>query len=197
MYSLPIVVKDGRYEVTSSIVFSILDVQNTPPVFMGSLTGILSEDDPVGTRVLTVKARDGDTGQARRIIYSLEENPQNYFAIDATKGDITIDKPIDRESLGPSSGGVLMLRVRASELVNGILTSEDETTSTTADVTITIRDVNDEAPLFNQDEYKVSLTENVPFGTPLANLNMEVKDLDTAPNAVFDISLVGGKSTLY
>ena len=193
MYSLPIVVKDGRYEVTSSIVFSILDVQNTPPVFMGSLTGILSEDDPVGTRVLTVKARDGDTGQARRIIYSLEENPQNYFAIDATKGDITIDKPIDRESLGPSSGGVLMLRVRASELVNGILTSEDETTSTTADVTITIRDVNDEAPLFNQDEYKVSLTENVPFGTPLANLNMEVKDLDTAPNAVFDISLVGGK----
>ena len=192
-YAQGILVKDGRYEVLSSIVFSILDVQNTPPVFMGSLTGILSEDDPVGTRVLTVKARDGDTGQARRIIYSLEENPQNYFAIDATKGDITIDKPIDRESLGPSSGGVLMLRVRASELVNGILTSEDETTSTTADVTITIRDVNDEAPLFNQDEYKVSLTENVPFGTPLANLNMEVKDLDTAPNAVFDISLVGGK----
>ena len=159
---------------------------------MGSLTGILSEDDPVGTRVLTVKARDGDTGQARRIIYSLEENPQNYFAIDATKGDITIDKPIDRESLGPSSGGVLMLRVRASELVNGI-PNEDDTTSTTADVTITIRDVNDEAPLFNQDEYRVSLTENVPFGTPLANLNMEVKDLDTAPNAVFDINLVGGK----
>ena len=191
MYSLPILVKDGRYEVLSSIVFSILDVQNTPPVFMGSLTGILSEDDPVGTRVLTVKARDGDTGQARRIIYSLEENPQNYFAIDATKGDITIDKPIDRESLGPSSGGVLMLRVRASELVNGI-PNEDDTTSTTADVTITIRDVNDEAPLFNQDEYRVSLTENVPFGTPLANLNMEVKDLDTAPNAVFDINLVGG-----
>ena len=158
---------------------------------MGSLTGILSEDDPVGTRVLTVKARDGDTGQARRIIYSLEENPQNYFAIDATKGDITIDKPIDRESLGPSSGGVLMLRVRASELVNGI-PNTDDITSTKADVTITIRDVNDEAPLFNQDEYRVSLTENVPFGTPLANLNMEVKDLDTAPNAVFDINLVGG-----
>ena len=61
-----------------------------------------------------------------------------------------------------------------------------------ADITITIRDVNDEAPKFNQPEYKVSLQENVPFGTPLANLNMEVKDLDTAPNAVFEVNLVGG-----
>ena len=58
-----------------------------------------------------------------------------------------------------------------------------------ADITITIRDVNDEAPKFNQPEYKVSLQENVPFGTPLANLNMEVKDLDTAPNAVFEVNL--------
>ena len=35
----------------------------------------------------------------------------------------------------------------------------------------------------------MSLQENVPFGTPLANLNMEVKDLDTAPNAVFEVNL--------
>ena len=55
-----------------------------------------SEDDPVGTNVLTIKARDGDSGQARRIIYTLEENPNGYFAIDKDKGDITIDKPINR-----------------------------------------------------------------------------------------------------
>ena len=192
LYRLPIVVKDGRYEITSEVVFNILDVQNTPPIFMGSLTGIVSEDDPVGTQVLTVKARDGDTGQARQIIYTFEENPNNYFAIDSARGEISIDKPIDRETLGPSSGGVLMLRVRASELVNGAPREEDPSTTATADITITIRDVNDEAPLFNKPEYKVTLHENVPLGTPLANLNMEVKDLDTSPNAVFDINLVGG-----
>ena len=104
-YRLPIVVYDGRYNETAEINFSVVDVQNTPPMFMGSLTGIVSEDDLVGSKVLTIKARDGDTGQARRIIYTLEENPNNYFAIDSTKGDITIDKPIDRETLGPSSGG--------------------------------------------------------------------------------------------
>ena len=89
-------VKDGVHEITSEIVFSVIDVQNTPPIFMGSQTGIISEDDPVGTNVLTIKARDGDSGQARRIIYTLEENPNGYFAIDKDKGDITIDKPINR-----------------------------------------------------------------------------------------------------
>ena len=48
-------VNDGRYNVTSEMVFSVLDVQNTPPMFMGSLTGIVSEDDLVGSKVLTVK----------------------------------------------------------------------------------------------------------------------------------------------
>jgi hypothetical protein len=94
------VVKDGNYEVMSEIVFSVVDVQNTPPVFMGSLTGIVSEDDPVGAKILTVKARDGDSGQARRVIYELEENPNSYFAVDPVNGDITIDRPIDREQLG-------------------------------------------------------------------------------------------------
>ena len=85
-----------------------------------------------------------------------------------------------------------MLKVRASELVNGISNNQDPNTNSIADITITIRDVNDEPPVFNQPEYKVSLHENVPFGTPLANLNMEIKDLDTAPNAKFEIKIVSG-----
>ena len=65
----------------------------------------------------------------------------------------------------------------------------DPTTSSEASLTITIRDVNDEVPTFNQAEYKVTIQENVPFGTPLANLNMEVKDTDTGINSIFTLSL--------
>ena len=57
-----------------------------------------------------------------------------------------------------------MLKVRASELVNGISNNQDPNTNSIADITITIRDVNDEPPVFNQPEYKVSLHENVPYG---------------------------------
>ena len=138
----------------------------------GSLTGIVNEDDPVGTAVVTVTASDGDSGNPRRVIYDLLENPNDYFVIDQNSGEIRIDRNLDRESLGPSSG-ILRLKVRASELVNGV-PGTDALTVSTAEVAITIRDVNDEAPTFKQREYRVSIPENVPFGTPLANLNMEV-----------------------
>ena len=48
-----------------------------------------------------------------------------------------IDKPLDREALVASSG-VLNLRVRASELING-QPGTDDLSSTTAEITITIR----------------------------------------------------------
>ena len=99
--------------------FNVMDVQNTPPVFKtGSLTGIVNEDDAVGTVIMKIRAKDGDTGNPRRIIYELIENPFNYFDIDTNSGELRIAKQLDRESLGASSG-VLGLRVRASELVNG------------------------------------------------------------------------------
>ncbi len=53
--------------------------------------------------------------------------------------------------------------------VNGV-PGTDESTTSVADVTITIRDVNDEPPTFNAQEYHVTIHENVPFGTPLGNL---------------------------
>ena len=118
IYQIPLVVFDGVFNDTTDMVFTVLDVQNTPPVFEGSMTGIVNEDDVVGTVIMTIRAKDGDTGNPRRIIYELVENPLNYFDIDTTSGEIRIAKALDRESLGASSG-VLTLRVKASELVNG------------------------------------------------------------------------------
>lgn len=49
----------------------VQDVQNSPPVFSGSLSGALSEDAPVGTLALTVKARDADRAQPRDVVVEL------------------------------------------------------------------------------------------------------------------------------
>ena len=38
---------------------------------------------------------------------------------------------------------------------------DDPSTTSTADITITIRDVNDEVPTFNKQEYKVSIQVSV------------------------------------
>lgn len=42
-----------------------------PPIFLGSLTTVISEDIPIGTHILTVNAKDGDRGEPRNIIYDL------------------------------------------------------------------------------------------------------------------------------
>lgn len=54
----------------------------------------------------------------------------------------------------------------------------DPLTVTTAEVTITIKDINDEAPTFNYREYSIEIPENVPEGTPLPHLDMTVNDPD-------------------
>ena len=118
IYQIQLAVFDGIYNDTTDMVFTVLDVQNTPPVFEGSLTGIVNEDDAVGTVIMNITAKDGDTGNPRTIIYELIENPLNYFDIDTYTGELRIAKQLDREALEASSG-VLTLRVRASELING------------------------------------------------------------------------------
>ena len=49
---------------------------------------------------------------------------------------------------------------------------------TEAEVTVTIKDVNDEAPQFSQRDVQVVINENVKDGTPLPNLDISVTDTD-------------------
>lgn len=49
----------------------MVDVQNSPPIFSGSLSGSLSEDAPVGSVALVVKARDADRAQPRDVALEL------------------------------------------------------------------------------------------------------------------------------
>lgn len=49
----------------------VKDVQNTPPEFTGSLTGVVDEDAPVNTLVMRVHAKDGDRGMPRKVVYEL------------------------------------------------------------------------------------------------------------------------------
>jgi hypothetical protein len=55
---------------------------------------------------------------------------------------------------------------------------DDKLSSSTAIITITVQDVNDEPPVFNKRDYFISIPENIAPGTPLPNLNMSVMDSD-------------------
>ena len=61
------------------------DIQNSPPEFLDSLTGVVREDDPIGTLVMTVKARDGDRGMPRKMIYELVTSKYSIFFLFLSK----------------------------------------------------------------------------------------------------------------
>ena len=63
--------QDGLNNETTGVEIKVADIQNSPPEFVNSLTGVVREDDPIGTLVMTVKARDGDRGMPRKMIYEL------------------------------------------------------------------------------------------------------------------------------
>ncbi|XP_027213278.2 cadherin-87A [Penaeus vannamei] len=188
VYQLKLVATDGAQLSTVGVVVRVQDVQNSPPVFSGSLTGIVTEDDPIGTRVMMLQATDGDTGAPRPIQYQLITNPLDFFTLDAESGELRTAKPLDREAL-QSPDGVVKVKVKAVETQNGVPVGSADT-ETVADVMITIRDVNDEPPTFNRREYRASVPENVPDGTPLPNLDMFVQDTDVGSNSVFSLRLV-------
>ncbi|CAB3226941.1 unnamed protein product [Arctia plantaginis] len=186
-YQYQLYANDGSLNSTTHIEIKVIDVQNSPPVFSGSLSGALAEDAPVGTLALTVKARDADRAQPRDVVLELVNNPLDFFLLDSVTGELRTAKPLDREALADPSSP-LNLTVRATELVNGYPVIS-ELTSTLATVTITIKDVNDEPPRFNRREYSVEIPESLPIGTPLPNLDMVVTDTDLGLNSVFSLRL--------
>lgn len=185
-YQLVLQASDGELNSTTSMEIKVEDVQNTPPKFIGSLTGVVQEDAPINTLVMTVQAKDGDRGMPRKVVYELKTNPMDYFLLDAVTGELRTAKPLDKEALEDSTG-VLTLIIRARELVNGNK-GNDPLTMATAEATVTIKDINDEPPQFNQREYFVEIPENIPDGTPLP-LDMTVKDPDVGSNSVFTLRL--------
>ncbi|XP_012283433.1 cadherin-87A [Orussus abietinus] len=186
-YQLILRASDGTNNGTTGVEIKVADIQNSPPEFLDSLTGIVREDDPIGTLVMTVRARDGDRGMPRKVIYQLVTNPFDYFLLDAETGELRTAKPLNREALEDATG-VLTLTVKAREVIDGV-PGNDETTVSTAEATVTIKDVNDEPPRFNRREYSIEIPENVPDDTPLPHLDMTVKDPDVGLNSVFSLRL--------
>lgn len=186
IFNIPLFTSDGLFNATTSMEVRVKDVQNSPPVFQGSLATIISEDSPIGTLVLTLQARDGDKGAPRKIVYDIISNPLDYFLVDSKSGELRTAKPLDKEEL-PEASGIITLVVRAREVVDGV-PSNEVTSSTTTKVSITIRDVNDVPPTFNQKEYYVTIPENTAVGTPLP-LNIFVEDPDVGQNSVFSLRL--------
>ncbi|KAJ6219100.1 hypothetical protein RDWZM_004912, partial [Blomia tropicalis] len=108
------------------------------------------------------------------------------FYVNKTNGELFLIKPLDRDP--PNGRATWKFSVQARNRNTHFILA-------VADVLITVRDINDNKPLFEQKEYRTSLMENGPPGQILAKLTaIDFDDADTADNGKVVYSLVKSSS---
>ncbi|XP_068085239.1 cadherin-related tumor suppressor [Anabrus simplex] len=150
------------------------------PIFTAlSYQVLVPENEPVGSTILTVSASDADEGPNGMVRYSISSgNERKEFAVDEVSGAVTIQQPLDYDTVQEYH-----LNITATDL--GF-----EPRAATAMLTVTLTDINDNAPAFNQTSYEAFLQENSPPKSFV--FRVHAHDIDSAKNAIVQYSLVGG-----
>ncbi|CAJ1058681.1 protocadherin beta-16-like [Xyrichtys novacula] len=158
------------------ITVEITDINDHAPSFKRDKIHFeISETANTGARFPLTSAEDQDVGVNGLREYFLTENEnfalkQNSNADGKKYAEMVLQKPLDRET-NPS----LSLKLIA---VDG----GSPQRSGTVNIDITVLDVNDNAPVFNQSVYKATVMENSPKDTYVTTVN--ASDADFGSNSV-------------
>ncbi|CAM5170960.1 unnamed protein product [Natator depressus] len=152
----------------------ILDLNDNSPSFpIAQRTVRIAESATVAARFPLESAQDPDVGTNTVSSYQLSPSP--YFSLDVKKlkdgklfPELVLEQALDREDK------------REHHLVLTAIDGGNPARSGTAQITVVVVDINDNAPVFDQSVYKVSLPENTPVGTLLIQLN--ATDPDEGPS---------------
>ncbi|XP_061607074.1 protocadherin-16-like isoform X2 [Phyllopteryx taeniolatus] len=167
-YTLEVTATDRGGPALSTVVtvkIRVLDVNDNNPVFgRSSYNADVSEDAAEGSQVLMVSATDADDDVNGKVVYFLSHEAHGAFAVDEQTGRITTSAPLDREKQASYS-----FQVFAADL------SPASPRNSSAQVTITITDVNDNTPVFVQDPLVIEVSSRRSQRV-LATMKAEDKD---------------------
>nr|XP_048717679.1 protocadherin gamma-A5-like isoform X28 [Caretta caretta] len=159
----------------------ITDINDNEPRFQeDELEFRISELAAVGTRYSLEGAQDPDLGTNSVQGYYLSSN--KHFSLDVQTGadgdkyvELVLEKSLDREEQD------------VHDLILTATDGGDPVRSGIAEIRVMVLDANDNAPVFSQPVYKVSVLENVPVGSLLLTVN--ATDPDEAINSEVTYSL--------
>ncbi|XP_017691028.1 PREDICTED: cadherin EGF LAG seven-pass G-type receptor 2 isoform X1 [Lepidothrix coronata] len=183
-FTLRIRAQDGGRPPLSNIsglvTVQVLDVNDNAPIFVSTpFQATVLENVPVGYSVIHVQAIDADSGDNGRLVYTLLETGAGFpFAINNGTGWIVVASELDREAMDFYSFGV---------------EAQDQGTppmASTASVSVTILDVNDNSPEFTQREYGARLNEDAAVGTSV----LTVSAVDRDANSVITYQISSGNT---
>ncbi|XP_070595066.1 cadherin-related family member 2 isoform X2 [Erythrolamprus reginae] len=133
----------------------VIDINNNPPVVTGSYKFMVIEGHNI--EPIQIQVTDQDNPETNNGILRLEIMPgifSNNFTVDSDSRMLFSKGPLDREAIPAELNGKIVLTILVEDL--GI-----PQLNTTVNVTITVEDVNDNAPHFSSSNYEFSVSEGV------------------------------------
>nr|XP_046180225.1 protocadherin gamma-A11-like isoform X16 [Oncorhynchus gorbuscha] len=181
-YEMRIEGKDGYgLSSDSKVIIEITDVNdNAPVIYLKSLTSPIPENASPGTEVGIINVQDRDSENNRQVRCSIQQNLpfklvpsiKNYYSL-VTTGEL------DRELVSD---------------YNITITATDEGSpplSSSKSVQLSVADVNDNPPVFEEQSYKAHVTENNKPGSSVCSVT--ARDPDWRQNGTVIYSLLPGE----
>uniref|UniRef100_A0A4W5JBD6 Protocadherin Fat 4 n=1 Tax=Hucho hucho TaxID=62062 RepID=A0A4W5JBD6_9TELE len=179
-YQLKVVARGGEVTGEALVNVTVKDLNDNAPHFIHAVEHVSAvENWSTGHLIFQVKASDPDEGTNGMVVYSLKQNPKGLFHIHEKHGLITLTGPLE---LTTSS---YQVEVLASDMGVPLLTSS-------LMLTVSVYDVNDNAPVFDQLSYEVIILESEPVNSRF--FKVEATDKDSGLNGEVMYDIVGGNT---
>ena len=161
------------------IIVRVMDENDHAPVFKQEyFSAVLRENNSLNAFVIKIKAEDEDTGRNAAIQYSLQgknRSEDNLLAIDAISGVIKANTIFDYE------------KKRSYNFVVVATDHGDPAKSARTDFKLTVQDVNDEYPVFNEEAYLFVVKEGLPKDTSVGKVTASDDDSPQHGNITYKI----------
>ncbi|XP_053422776.1 protocadherin gamma-A6 isoform X10 [Nycticebus coucang] len=148
----------------------IMDINDNAPRFSKEQLEVkILENAAPSSRFLLMEVYDPDVGMNSLQGFKLSAN--NHFSVDVQSEangpkypELVLEHALDREGAA------------VHHLVLTAVDGGDPVRSGVARILVTVLDVNDNAPVFTQPVYRVSVPENLSVGTPVLSVNATDQD---------------------
>ena len=156
----------GIANYSKRITVNVVDKNDNAPQFeKRSYKVNILENATIGATLLTLKARDKDTGINAKIQYYFHETlDSKLFHIGKESGILTLRGALD---------------IRRRKTLNLFVIATNGPFSTFCEVVINLIDINDKRPYFQPSYYNINVTESTKVGTVVAKIF--AYDLDIEP----------------
>ena len=180
-YKLTVTVKDNGFPSlnTSTVIdIYVTDYNDNPPKFsQPSYNALVSENAAIGAHVIQVSANDSDTGEHADIEYSIISSGTDKFSINETTGSIVVSGVLDFESKASYSLVVLANNSNSNIPLDS-----------SVQVIVVLADENEFTPIFSQNHYQSSVTEEQNAGVLVTTVRATDADGGSAGDIEYSVS---------